>query len=50
MRSSGLRLCPAAVALAKLADTLMPEAFEHARPLNSLATAAGFSVSFVLSG
>ncbi len=28
--------------LASLADTLMPEAFEHGRPLNSFATAAGF--------
>lgn len=36
--------------LASLADTLMPEAFEHGRPLNSMATAAGFLVSFLLSG
>ncbi len=36
--------------LASLADTLMPEAFEHGRPLNSMATAAGFLVSFILSG
>jgi zinc transporter, ZIP family len=36
--------------LASLADTLMPEAFEHGRPLNSMATAAGFLVSLVLSG
>ena len=36
--------------LASLADTLMPEAFEHGRPFNSLATAAGFLLSFVLSG
>ena len=36
--------------LASLADTLMSEAFEHGRPLNSMATAAGFLVSFVLSG
>jgi ZIP family zinc transporter len=36
--------------LASLADTLMPEAFEHGRPLNSMATAAGFLVSFFLSG
>jgi zinc transporter, ZIP family len=35
--------------LASLADTLMPEAFEHGRPLNSMATAAGFLVSFILS-
>jgi ZIP family zinc transporter len=35
--------------LASLADTLMPEAFEHGRPLNSMATAAGFLVSFFLS-
>jgi ZIP family zinc transporter len=36
--------------LASLADTLMPEAFEHGRPLNSMATAAGFLVSFLLGG
>lgn len=35
--------------LASLADTLMPEAFEHGRPLNSLATAVGFLVAFVLA-
>ncbi len=35
--------------LASLADTLMPEAFEHGRPLNSMATAAGFLLSFILS-
>jgi ZIP family zinc transporter len=35
--------------LASLADTLMPEAFEHGRPLNSFATAAGFFVSFLLA-
>lgn len=36
--------------LASLADTLMPEAFERGRPLNSFATALGFFVSFVLAG
>ncbi len=36
--------------LASLADTLMPEAFEHGRPFNAFATAAGFFLSFVLSG
>jgi zinc transporter, ZIP family len=36
--------------LASLADTLMPEAFEHGRPLNSFATAGGFFLSFVLAG
>ncbi len=36
--------------LASLADTLMPEAFEHGKPLNSFATAVGFLLSFVLSG
>ena len=36
--------------LASLADTLMPEAFEHGRPLNSFATAVGFFLSFVLAG
>ncbi|CAN5776914.1 ZIP family zinc transporter [soil metagenome] len=35
--------------LASLADTLMPEAFEHGRPLNSMSTAVGFLLSFVLS-
>ncbi len=35
--------------LASLADTLMPEAFEHGRPLNSMSTAAGFLLSFILS-
>jgi len=36
--------------LASLAHTLMPEAFEHGWPLNSMATAAGFLVSFILTG
>jgi ZIP family zinc transporter len=36
--------------LASLADTLMPEAFEHGRPLNAFATAAGFFLSFILAG
>ena len=36
--------------LASVADTLMPEAFEHGKPFNSFATAAGFFVSFVLAG
>jgi len=36
--------------LASLADTRMPEAFEHGRPLNSMATASGFLLSFILSG
>jgi len=35
--------------LASLADTLMPEAFEHGKPLNSFATAAGFFLSFMLA-
>ena len=35
--------------LASLADTLMPEAFEHGRPLNAFSTAAGFFVSFALA-
>ena len=35
--------------LASLADTLMPEAFEHGRPLNSFATGLGFFVSFMLA-
>jgi ZIP family zinc transporter len=35
--------------LASLADTLMPEAFEHGQPLNAYATALGFFVSFALA-
>lgn len=35
--------------LASLADTLMPEAFQHGRPWNAFATAAGFFLSFLLS-
>jgi ZIP family zinc transporter len=35
--------------LASLADTLMPEAFEHGRPLNAFASAGGFFLSFVLA-
>jgi len=35
--------------IASLADTLMPEAFEHGRPLNAFATAAGFFLSYVLA-
>jgi zinc transporter, ZIP family len=36
--------------LASLADTLMPEAFEHGRPLNAMATTVGFYLSFVIAG
>lgn len=39
----------AGAVIASLADTLMPEAFEHGGPAVALATAAGFVVSFVLS-
>lgn len=35
--------------LASLADTLMPEAFEHGRPWNSFATGVGFFLSFMLA-
>ena len=35
--------------LTSLADTLMPEAFEHGGPLNAFATAAGFFLSFILA-
>jgi ZIP family zinc transporter len=41
--------CAGGAVLASLADTLMPEAFEHGRPLNAFATAAGFFLSFVLA-
>ena len=39
----------AGAVLAALADTLMPEAYEHGGPTVALSTAAGFVVSFVLS-
>ena len=35
--------------LASLADTLMPEAFERGQPWNSVATCAGFLLSFLLA-
>lgn len=35
--------------LASLADTLMPEAFEHGRPFNALSTAIGFLLAFILA-
>ena len=35
--------------LALLADTMMPEAFEHGGPWVALATAVGFACAFVLS-
>ena len=44
----GLSFAGGAV-LASLADTLMPEAFEHGRPLNAMATVLGFLLGFVLS-
>ena len=50
----GVLAWPLAIAggavIASLADTLMPEAFEHGKPLNAFATAAGFFVSFALAG
>ncbi|MGB3230556.1 MAG: zinc permease [Mycobacterium sp.] len=57
MAAGGLRPEVVAVALAfaggavlaSVADTLMPEAFEHGRPLNAFATAGGFFLSYVLS-
>jgi zinc transporter, ZIP family len=39
----------AGAVLAALADTLMPEAYEHGGPTVALSTAAGFVLSFVLS-
>ena len=39
----------AGAVIASLADTLMPEAFEHGGPAVALSTAAGFLLSFVLS-
>ena len=39
----------AGAVLASLADTLMPEAYEHGRPFNAFATGAGFFLSFVLA-
>ena len=35
--------------LAMLADTMMPEAFEHGGPFVALATAVGFACAFLLS-
>jgi ZIP family zinc transporter len=35
--------------LAMLADTMMPEAFEHGGPVVALATATGFICAFLLS-
>jgi ZIP family zinc transporter len=39
----------AGAVLAALADTIMPEAYEHGGPTVALSTAAGFVLSFVLS-
>ena len=39
----------AGAVLASLADTLMPEAYEHGGPAVALSTASGFVLSFVLS-
>jgi zinc transporter, ZIP family len=39
----------AGAVIASLADTLMPEAFEHGGPAVALSTASGFVLSFVLS-
>ncbi|MCR2810764.1 MULTISPECIES: zinc permease [unclassified Microbacterium] len=39
----------AGAVIASLADTLMPEAYEHGGPAVALSTAAGFAVSFALS-
>jgi ZIP family zinc transporter len=39
----------AGAVIASLADTLMPEAFEHGGPAVALSTAAGFVLSFTLS-
>nr|WP_264794729.1 ZIP family metal transporter [Arthrobacter mangrovi] len=39
----------AGAVIAALADTLMPEAFEHGGPAVALSTAAGFVLSYVLS-
>jgi len=43
-----LRFAAGAV-IASLADTLMPEAYEHGGPAVAMSTAAGFVLSFVLS-
>ncbi|MHA7279153.1 ZIP family metal transporter [Arthrobacter sp. MDT2-2] len=39
----------AGAVIASLADTLMPEAYEHGGPAVALSTAAGFVLSFILS-
>ena len=53
VRSASIGSLPLAFAagavIAALADTIMPEAFEHGGPAVALSTAAGFVLSFVLS-
>jgi ZIP family zinc transporter len=39
----------AGAVLAALADTIMPEAYEHGGPTVALSTAAGFGLSFYLA-
>ena len=39
----------AGAVIAALADTIMPEAYEHGGPAVALSTAAGFVLAFVLS-
>jgi ZIP family zinc transporter len=39
----------AGAVLAALADTIMPEAYEHGGPTVALSTAAGFGLSFFLA-
>ncbi len=39
----------AGAVIASLADTLMPEAYEHGGPAVALSTASGFALSFALS-
>ena len=39
----------AGAVIASLADTLMPEAYEHGGPAVALSTTAGFALSFALS-
>jgi ZIP family zinc transporter len=49
-RSRGIVLAFAAGAvLTMLADTMMPEAFEHARKVAGLATTLGFVVAFAIA-
>lgn len=46
---AGTTAVAAGAILAMLADTMIPEAFEHAHDASGLITVAGFLASFMLS-